>query len=663
MARSLILSNNQMLIALDERGQVEDLYFPHVGLENHMSRESVHRIGVFVAEKMSWLSEPQWEISVECERFSFASSVHAKNKTLGVELDFVDVVYNEKNIVIRNVAVTNRSDSKRSIKVFFAQEFELAESRAADTAYYDPRPRAIIHYKGSRAILVNAFTEKGQFTEYTIGEFKRHGKEGSYKDAENGILEQNPIEHGRVDSVIAVSLELEGDSTEEVFYWLCCGKSIEETLKLNRYVATKNPAYLINTTRDYWYAWVHKFHFILKDLSEGVTDLFRQSLFVVQGAADQDGSILASADSSMLQGGKDTYSYMWPRDGAFAAMALDATGNVSTAKRFFEFCATALSDEGYLMHKFNPDGSLGSSWQPWIRNGEPRLPIQEDETALPLIALKRHYERTHDIGFIEKIYNTLIKKAANFLAEYRYENGLPYPSFDLWEEKYGVHTYTAATVCAALRAASEFAGILGKQTDVKRWAGAAEEIRGAILEHLYDEELGGFYKSIDFTEDEKNIDRTIDASSLFGIAYFGILDINDPRLKKTIQTTRNALEIKTDIGGISRYEGDRYYRADPETPGNPWILTTLWFAQIELLSAKKEKDLEGVKATLEWCVSQAYSSYMLSEQIDPHTGKPLSATPLTWSHAEFLITVTNYLDKLEELGVCEECNPLNKKYH
>ena len=39
------------------------------------------------------------------------------------------------------------------------------------------------------------------------------------------------------------------------------------------------------------------------------------------------------------------------------------------------------------MHKYNPDGSVGSSWHPWCgSDGLLQLPIQEDETALTLFA-------------------------------------------------------------------------------------------------------------------------------------------------------------------------------------------------------------------------------------------------------------------------------------
>ena len=40
---------------------------------------------------------------------------------------------------------------------------------------------------------------------------------------------------------------------------------------------------------------------------------------------------------------------------------------------------------------------------------------------------------------------------------------------------------------------------------------------------------------------------------------------------------------------------------------------------------------------------------MLSEQLDPNTGESISATPLVWSHAEFVRTVIEYNKKFNLL--------------
>jgi len=665
MARNLTLGNNSMLVSFDARGQVRDLYFPHIGLENHIAPYSLHRLGVFVDGEISWFTDSGWEIKQTCSDESLIGKVKAVNSEIGVAVTFTDVVYNEKNIFIRSVTIENRAKKKREIKLYFCHEFKIAESVRADTAYFDPRSRTIIHYKGRRTILINAFTSEGQFSEYTVGEFRAHNKDGSYRNAESGKLAQNTIEHGNVDSVIALSFVLEGETAGNGYYWLCVAEQINEVHALNQYVLEKNPAYLTNTTRDYWIAWVNRYNFSFYGLSDKVISLFKKSLLFVRSAVDDDGSILASADASMLQAGKDTYSYMWPRDGAISAVALDRSGDPQAAKRFFQFCVDVISNEGYLMHKFLPDGSLGSSWHPWVRGSEVTLPIQEDETALPLIALLNHYRYSRDLDFIEKIYNSFIKKAADFICAYRDEKtGLPLESYDLWEEKYGVHTFTCATAYGALKAAAKFSEILGKEKARARYIKTSEDIKTALLKYLYDEKEGYFIKMVTLNQEDgngrgiKSADPTVDASSISGIIKYGVLPIDDPRVVSSLERTEESLRTMTAVSGIVRYENDVYYQADPETPGNPWIITTLWMTQAAIMAAKNEDDLLRVKQDLDWVTSFSLSTGVLPEQLNPHTGEPLSATPLTWSHAEFVLTVIQYLDKLEEFGICKACNPV-----
>src|SRR5881394_1594445 len=45
---------------------------------------------------------------------------------------------------------------------------------------------------------------------------------------------------------------------------------------------------------------------------------------------------------------------------------------------------------------------------------------------------------------------------------------------------------------------------------------------------------------------------------------------------------------------------------------------------------------------LEWCATRALPSGVLSEQVHPYTGEPLSVSPLTWSHAAFVSAVQRY---------------------
>lgn len=661
MSRLFTLGNGNILICLDRRGQVRDVYYPYVGLENHVSGRHVHRMGVYVGQRTYWFEEESWQMRTDSSHDLESCSFVAENSEIGVRLVFNDVVYNEKNIFIREVTVHNLWDQDRDIKVFFSQQFEISESYRGDTAYFDPRCQSIIHYKGRRAFLINAQWGDKSFDDHTIGIYEIEGREGSHIDAQDGHLEKNPIEHGSVDSVIGITISVPANSKESFYYWIAIGESIREVHQLNSYLLQKSPEHLMKTTGDFWHAWTNRRNFSFHGLSKKTIQLFKRSMLIMRTHVGNNGSIVASGDTDLLQHGRGSYSYMWPRDGALSAVALSRVGSFNASKRFFEFCNEIITDEGYFMHKYRPDGSLGSSWHPWVRNGNPELPIQEDETALVIYALWDYYELTKDLEFVESVYNSLIERAADFLVHYTYKDtGLPYPSYDLWEEKYGITTFSTAATYGALIAAANFAELLGKEAKKKLYLDTAEKMKEAILEYLYDEELGMFVKLINFQNGEVRCDKTLDMSSFYGIYKFGVLPIDDERVQKSIKTIEEKLSMKTNVTGVPRYEGDNYFRLGKDMPPNPWFITTLWLAQFYIREAKTEKDLEIVKECFNWVVKLAQPTGILSEQIHPYTGEQLSAAPLTWSHAEFLVTVIDYLEKLEELGVCDACNPIDR---
>ena len=442
MARAVTLGNGNLLVGLDYLGQVRDLYFPFVGHANHVSGASgsyVHRVGVYVDGKMRWLEHESWKITTGCSTGNGVGNLHAVNDELGVTLTSNDVVHNEENIFLRSFVVGNEKGEARAIKLFFSQQFRISESRRGDTGFYDPRVGAIIHYKGHDKFLINATHNDIQYSDYSIGIFGIEGKDGTYHDAEDGILERNPIEHGSVDSVIGITIEAMPKSHEQVFYWIACGNTIDAVHDLNAHVLKETPEVLLKSTENYWRAWLKKEDRDLSLLSPAVSDLYDRSLMTIRIHTDNRGGIIASSDTDMLHHGRDTYSYVWPRDASIIANSLDRNGYFDVGQRYFEFMSKLIERDGYLMHKYRSDGVLGSSWHPWMQNGIPELPIQEDETALTVFMLWQHYEYAKDIEFIESIYNSFIEPAANFMCEYiEATYGLPRSSYDLWEEKYGI---------------------------------------------------------------------------------------------------------------------------------------------------------------------------------------------------------------------------------
>ncbi|KKR29931.1 hypothetical protein A2715_04325 [Candidatus Woesebacteria bacterium RIFCSPHIGHO2_01_FULL_39_32] len=659
MPKSISLGNGTVLIGLDRFGQVKDFYFHYPGLENHVSEYLTHKIGIFVEETFSWIDDGSWIVTVLSEKDTMASDITAKNDGVGIELHFKDILYNEKNIFIREISIKNLFDRKRKLKIYFNQQFNISQTHTGETAYYDPRGKSIVHYKGRRVFLINALFEDKEFDEYSVGLLGIEGKDGTYRDAEDGLLSGNPIEHGQVDSVIGKLIEIPPKEEKKIYYWICVAKSIEKAKKLDEEIQGRHPSQIIESTVNYWKAWVNVQNFSFYGLGDEIIELFKQSLFNIRAHVSGNGAIIASGDSEMLQFGRDYYEYVWPRDGAFSSLALEKAGDFNASRRFFEFCNDVITKEGYFMHKYRPDKSLGSSWHPWVSGGQKHFPIQEDETALVIYSLWKHYELSRDIEFIEGVYNSLVKKAAEFMVSFRDEKtGLPHASYDVWERGYGISTYTASSVYGALITAARFAKLLGKFEGEKKYREVAEDIKKSILKYLYDKDQEIFYKLIDTDKSPALIDKTIDMSSIYGIYKFEVLPVDDPKVTKAMEKTIERLEVKTEVGGIARFEGDSYHHKGGNYPGNPWVNTTMWLAQYYIALAKKESDLGEVHKWISWVSTHASPSRTLPEQFDPYTGEHLSASPLVWSHAEFVTTIVNYLEKLEELGVCKACYPI-----
>ncbi len=121
---------------------------------------------------------------------------------------------------------------------------------------------------------------------------------------------------------------------------------------------------------------------------------------------------------------------------------------------------------------------------------------------------------------------------------------------------------------------------------------------------------------------------------------------------------KNQLWVKTSVGGIARYKEDRYHTVTDDynnVPGNPWIICTLWLAQWYIARDGNLEDLKKTIPILEWVASRAFPSGILAEQVNPFTAQPLSVSPLTWSHATFVATVLEYLNKLEKINICPMC--------
>ncbi|MCL4545053.1 MAG: glycoside hydrolase family 15 protein [Chloroflexi bacterium] len=657
MTRDLSIGNGQLLINYDLHFNLADIYYPHVG-KYIQTNFSPSRFGVYIDDHFAWLDDARWSRELHYQADTLVTQVTAIHSDLRLKLLIEDCVDFDRTLYVRRIRIQHLDSRPSEVRLFFHLDPYLYGIAIGDTMYYEPIQRALIAYKDRCYIWLSGMTQSSfGLSAFATGLKHSWGQEGTWRDAEDGVLSGNPIVQGSVDGVGALTVALSPDGSGEAYFWMAFGASYDEVEQIANDVKLRRPDHFLQRTADYWRLWVTKRETNFNALPPEVAALYRRSLLITRTQIDDGGGIVAANDAEGLRFGRDTYSYVWPRDGALVARSLILAGYPEVTREFFAFCARVMRPEGYLLHKYAPDGCLGSSWHPWVdTEGVPQLPIQEDETALVLHALWLYFDATRDVEFIKPFYRPLIKGSAEFLVRYRDPwSKLPLPSYDLWEERHGVHTFTVATVIAGLEAATRFTTSFGETDIADRYRRTAQEVREAAIRFLYVPELGRFARraiSLPTPGRPADLDLTVD-SSLAAFIDLGFLPLDDARLVGTLQAVEQRLWCHSTIGGVARYEADHYYRQVDDTqrvPGNPWPVCTLWLAEWYIARAQSLDDLKPARALLQWVTQRAFPSGTLAEQFHPETGQPLSVAPLTWSHSAFVAAVILYVQKAEELA-------------
>jgi len=646
VARPIILSNGEMHVGINNFGLVHDFYYPYVGLENHTAAKKLRwLVGVWVDGSFSWLDDGTWSTHCSYHSESLVGHTIALHDGLGIRLEFDDCVDSSQSAFLRSVHVYNVAETEREIRLFFHQVLVISDSHMSDTVQYLSEEKAFLHYKGHRAFVVTATHSDGRpWDDYCVGLFGIEGKDGTYRDAEDGVLAKNNVEHGRVDSVAGLHFRIGSHSSARAHYVVAAGKSPREALVVSKRVRDYGLVHQLLKTSEWWHDWLKPAKHLAEKLPREFRDPFLRSTMLVKAHQDKRGAVIASTDTTMLNYSRDSYAYCWPRDAAYAIWPLMRIGYTDEALQFFSFCRRTISEQGYLAHKYQADGALGSSWHPHIHDGIVGPPIQTDETAIVLFLFGQYYRLHPDTKLLREFYQTLIQPMANFLASYVDEDGLPKPSYDIWEQKYLTHTYTVALTYASLTEAVALAEALDQNDDAVRWQSAAEDIH-AHRRRFYNSEKQYFYKGFITRNDEVVYDETIDSSSLFGVFMYGLFDIDSSEVKSSYATLQQTL--MSDDVGVIRYQSDDYYRVNTEM-ANIWPITSLWFAQY----AMEVGDMDRARRVLDWVVERMSTSGTLPEQLSPLEHKPLSVSPLAWSHAELVSALLDMITEpeLEEDG-------------
>ncbi|CAG0990851.1 hypothetical protein PHYC_02288 [Phycisphaerales bacterium] len=653
MPRDIPVGNGDLLVTFDRLYRVRDIFYPHVGRYNHTDGH-VQRFGVWVDGRFAWIEDAGWERTLGYRRDTLVTEVTLRHAGLGLEIHSADAVDFHEPAYFRRCVVRDLLGKDRDVRLFSHWDLSVRGSPVGDTANYDPATSSVVVYKDDAYFLFNACDEnKCGIDNWAIGTKRVRGAEGTWRDAEDGQLGRNAISQGSVDATIGFNLQVPAGGTSYVTQWLACGKSYTEAKALNQRILETGPDRMIERTASYWNLWVRKEPLDLDGLPGDVCDLFRRSQLVLRTQIDNGGAIIAANDSDITQFGGDHYSYCWPRDGALVAYSLVLTGQSELSRNFFRYCARCLRGEPFFLHKYTPAAELASSWHPWMLEGQRVLPIQQDETSLVVWALRKHFENFRDVEFVKPLYIPLVVRPADWTLKYRDTNGLPLPSWDLWEERRGVHLFTVACTIGALKAAAAFATDFGEHDRAALYREGAERMILAMRRHMWNAQEKRFARHVlQSAGNGYKQDMTADSASYALVAIAG-LPPDDEMVAGEMSGMREIVTVRTGIGGYARYFHDYYHQVErdniAQVPGNPWVICTLWRAQYVIANAKTEEELREATDILNWCVARAEQSGVLAEQFHPYTGEAISVSPLTWSHATFVIVVVEYLRKVEEL--------------
>jgi glucoamylase len=346
------------------------------------------------------------------------------------------------------------------------------------------------------------------------------------------------------------------------------------------------------------------------------------------------------------------YHLVWPRDLYQVATAQIALGDREAAGRLLDYT---------FERQQKPDGSFPQNTRV---DGTPQWTnLQLDEVALPIVLAWQL--RRFDAGF----YRDHIKKAADFIVA----NGPESPQ-ERWENQSGWSAGTIAAEIAGLVTAADIARRNGDSASAATWEATADDWQSQVdgwtvttngpystdpyylrLTKDANPNAGTTYSIGDGGPSAADQRSVVDPSFL-ELVRLGVKPPDHPPVLSTLPVVDEQLGVDTPNGrfwhrfnfdgyGETR-EGGPWDVSDPNTfrtIGRIWPIFAGERGEYELLAGRRA----AARRRLAAMAGAANAGWLIPEQVwdeNPPSGQPgfprgegtLSATPLNWSHAQFV---------------------------
>lgn len=549
-----------------------------------------------------WLDSVHWDVS---QKYRVHSNViETEYRGNGLEISRYAVMDPQLDVFVTFFRVSAQRAAARDARLLVFQNPELDETKWGDATFYDPMHDLIVQYRRSTYFAFGG-VEKSSAHQCGI----ESSKSDARVDCEDGGLNNSnaALHIGRngVNSAVAFHLgDVSRGRSRSISYIVAAGEDRERAVALLETARSIGMQNLLARSVSHWRSLAQKRG---RKAGNPANDLVERSILTLMQLCDREtGGIIASPSTD------PDYRYVWPRDAFYVALALDRSGHHVQPERFYLWCREAQDRTGALHQRYYSSPELiGPAWGPaW---GE-----EVDETASVLWGMVEHLRLTKDRGFLSEVW-PFIREAAWYLTSSVDQMGRVRPTMNLWEEEPSRHVYSTTTVVAGLGAASKVASELSYTKEARRWNRVSELAKKRLLEEFWDESQGHFVRTAEPR------DGQVDISSLAISFPFGIIPDRDPRMVKTARALTESFHFRA--GGIGRFPSDTNYG------GNPWILCTCWMA----IHHSNAGNIAAARPLLDWCANHATGLGMLPEQVDNADGSVLSAVPLAWSHAMFIL--------------------------
>ncbi len=308
-----------------------------------------------------------------------------------------------------------------------------------------------------------------------------------------------------------------------------------------------------------------------------------------------------------IAGASTAWRYVWPRDAAFVAAALSATGHHRDAFEILDYLQTVQAPDGSFHARYTVTEQLppddrgtqtdGTGWGLWA-------------LAQAIDAVETNRERD---ALLTRFAPLIERSTAFLLAQVSDRSPLPAPSSDYWEHRETQVTLgTAAPVLAGLEAAARLHDLRGDTGNAARSTAAAAALREAITA-----EFGTFGYG-------RYPGRSLqDAAASFVLPPF----VAEP-LPGAATAWRASIETMTRPGG-----GLAPGAAWPETQYS-WTPQTALYAWTAASLGDRTRAIE----MLDWLDNHRTSTGAIPEKVGPD-GAPAAVAPLAWTCALILLTL------------------------